>query len=126
MWHVTDEGKQTYFSGPEYQVLDDLGLKPGMMHSVGALYDLVPPKPKEVRPAGAWNEGRIVVHKGRLKHWLNGQEVVNAPCTGPKWQHLVQASKFKDWPFGKADQGRMALEDHGDEGAFRNLRNRKL
>lgn len=126
MWHVTDEGENTYFSGPEYQILDDAGLKPGELHSVGALYDLVPPKAKEVRPAGVWNEGRIVVHKGRLKHWLNGREVVNVPCTGSKWQFLVANSKFKNWPFGAAEQGRMALQDHGNEVAFRNLRIRKL
>ena len=35
MWHVTDEGRETYFSGPEFQVLDDLTRKPGARHAVG-------------------------------------------------------------------------------------------
>ena len=126
MWHVTDEGKQTYFSGPEYQVIDDAGAKPGERHAVGALYDLVPATAKETRPAGAWNEGRIVVQKGRLKHFLNGKKVVDTPCAGPKWTAMIEKSKFKNWPFGTASEGRMALQDHGDEVAFRNLRIKKL
>lgn len=126
MWHVTEEGKQTYFTGPEYQVLDDLGAKPGARHAVGSLYDMVPATNKIVRPAGSWNEGRIVVHKGTLTHYLNGKKVVECPCAGPKWAEMVQNSKFKNWPFGKAARGRMALQDHGDEVAFRNLRIKKL
>lgn len=126
MWHVTDEGKQTYFSGPEYQILDDIGAKPGARHAVGALYDLLPATNKTVRPAGAWNEGRIVVHKGRLSHYLNGKMVVDTPCTGPEWTAMIAKSKFKNWPFGAAAKGRMALQDHGNEVAYRNLRIKQL
>lgn len=126
MWHVIDAGEQTYFSGPEYQVIDDVGAKPGERHAVGALYDLLPAKGKTVRPAGAWNEGRIVVQNGRLQHFLNGAKVVDTPCAGPDWLEMIQKSKFKDWPFGTAETGRMALQDHGDEVAYRNLRIKKL
>ncbi len=75
-----------------------------------------------VRAAGQWNDGRIVVRAGRVQHWLNGVCVVDAPCAGPEWDAMVAASKFRDWPFGKAARGRLALQDHGDEVAFRNLR----
>lgn len=126
MWHVTDVGKQTYFSGPEYQVIDDAGAKPGERHAVGALYDLIAAKGKTVRPAGSWNEGRLVVKNGRLQHFLNGAKVVDTPCAGPEWLKMIKNSKFKNWPFGSAKQGRMALQDHGDEVAYRNLRIKKL
>jgi hypothetical protein len=126
MWHVTDEGDETYFSGPEYQVLDDLTRKPGPKHAVGALYDLVPATGKTIRPAGAWNDGRIVVAKGRLHHYLNGVKVLDVACAGPEWDAMVAASKFRNWPFGKAASGRLALQDHGDEVAFRNLRVKRL
>lgn len=126
MWHVTDEGRETYFSGPEYQVLDDQNRKPGPKHAVGSLYDLVPAKNKRTLPAGSWNEGRIVVHKGHLQHYLNGSKVVDCTCRGPEWDQMIANSKFRNWPFGKASTGRMALQDHGDEVAFRNLRIKKL
>jgi len=128
MWHVTETNDHTFMSGPEYQVLDDAGYGKdvGDTHLVGALYDLVAAKGKVARPAGAWNEGRIVVHDGRVKHWLNGVQVVDAPCAGPEWDAMVKASKFRDWPFNKVPKGRLALQDHGDEVAYRNLRVRAL
>jgi type 1 glutamine amidotransferase len=126
MWHVTEDNDTSYMSGPEFQVLDDLGSKPGAKHAAGALYDLVAPTGAAPRPAGAWNDARILVHQGRIKFWLNGAQVVDAPGTGPEWGAMVAASKFKDWPFGKAARGRLCLQDHGDEVAFRNLRVRAL
>lgn len=126
IWHVLETEDETYKTGPEYQVLDDVGAGPGPKHSVGALYDLVAPADKQVRPAGAWNEGRIVVHDGRVQHWLNGSKVVDAPCRGPEWDAMIAASKFGDWPFGRSGKGRIALQDHGDEVAFRNLRIKRL
>jgi hypothetical protein len=113
-------------TGPEYQVLDDLKHRPDRKHAAGALYDLVPAKDAPLRPHGQWNEGRIVLQKGRVQHWLNGVQVVDAPCAGPEWQAMVAASKFRDWPFGKADDGHIALQDHGDEVSYRSLRVRRL
>ena len=128
MWHVTEDNDATYMSGPEYQVIDDVGHGKGIdgKHAVGALYDLVPATGKVAWPAGTWNEGRIVVDEGRVRHWLNGTLVVDAPCAGPDWDAMVKASKFRDWPFNKAPRGRLALQDHGDEVAYRNLRVRAL
>lgn len=126
IWHVLESADATYMTGPEYQVIDDFGAGPAPQHSVGALYDLVAPVEKTVRRAGAWNDGRIVVHQGRVQHWLNGNKVVDAPCRGPEWDKMVANSKFKDWPFGKTGRGRLALQDHGDPVAFRNLRIRAL
>lgn len=126
MWHVTETNETTYMSGPEYQVLDDLGARPDPRHGTAALYDLVAPNAPVLRTAGQWNEGRIVVAKGRVTHWLNGALVVEAPCAGPEWDAMIAASKFRDWPFGKAPKGRLALQDHGDEVAFRNLRVKPL
>jgi type 1 glutamine amidotransferase len=127
IWHVLETEEQTYMTGPEYQVLDDLG-HPGVdgRHGVGGLYDLVPAAAAEVRPAGAWNEGRVVVQQGRVQHWLNGVKVVDVPCRGPEWDAMIAGSKFKDWPFGRSDKGRIALQDHGDEVAYRDLRIKKL
>ncbi|MCC7399574.1 MAG: DUF1080 domain-containing protein [Planctomycetes bacterium] len=126
MWHVQENAEQTYMSGPEYQVLDDAGVRPDARHGVAALYDMVPPTAPPLRPAGTWNTGRIVVQQGKLSHWLNGVCVLEVPCQGPQWQAMVQQSKFRDWPFGQAEKGHLALQDHGDEVAYRDLRIRRL
>jgi type 1 glutamine amidotransferase len=126
LWHVQEDAAEPYMSGPEYQVLDDEGAEPAPQHSVAALYDLVAPTGKTARPAGAWNEGRIVVQGGRVEHWLNGVRVVEAPCRGEAWDAMVAGSKFRNWPFGKAGAGHLALQDHGDEVAWRNLRIKRL
>ncbi len=126
IWHVLETAEQTYMTGPEFQVLDDLASPPDGKHGVGALYDLVPAEGKTVLPAGEWNEGRVVVHGGRVQHWLNGARVLDVPCAGPEWEVMVQQSKFRDWPFARSGRGRIALQDHGDEVAFRNLRVRSL
>jgi hypothetical protein len=127
IWHVLETETETYMTGPEYQVLDDLGDKPDGKHSAGALYDLVPPAAdKPVKPAGQWNDGRIVIQKGRVQHWLNGKLLLEVPCAGPEWLAMVQNSKFKDWPFGKSATGHIALQDHGDGVAYRSLRIKKL
>lgn len=126
IWHVLESEEQTYMTGPEYQVLDDLGTKAGPKHRAGSLYDLVAAQDAPVRAAGEWNDGRIVVHQGRVQHWLNGAKVVDAPCAGPEWDTMVANSKFRSWPFGKSGKGRIALQDHGDEVAYRNLRIKAL
>lgn len=126
LWHVLETEEQTYFTGPEYQVFDDLGQKTDPRHGAGSLYDLVPNTGAPMRPAGHWNQGRIVVHKGRVQHWLNGQKLVDVPCAGPEWEAMVNKSKFRDWPFGKTAAGRIALQDHGDAVAYQNLRIQKL
>lgn len=126
IWHVLESADQTYMTGPEYQVLDDATLGPDPRHGVGALYDLVPAAARTVRAAGEWNEGRIVVHGGRVQHWLNGTCVLDVPCAGPEWEAMVQGSKFRDWPFARSGRGHIALQDHGCEVAFRNLRVRSL
>lgn len=126
IWRVVETADQSYMTGPEYQVLDDLGTGPDPRHGTAALYDLVPPTAPPLRPAGTWNDGRIVLQDGRVQHWLNGKLVVDAPCVGPAWQDLIAKSKFKAWPFGQATTGRICLQDHGDEVAFQNLRIRRL
>jgi type 1 glutamine amidotransferase len=126
MWHVTEDNDQSYMSGPEFQVFDDLGQKPAAKHACGALYDLVAPKNAPLRAAGEWNDARILVHEGRIRFWLNGAAIVDAPGRGAEWDAMVKDSKFRDWPFGKAARGRLCLQDHGDEVAYRNLRVRAL
>jgi len=129
MYRVTEEYDAPWMSGPEYQVLDNAGHPDGNdpKTSAGACYALYPTDPSAVRPAGEWNTTRIVVDSAHVEHWLNGRKVVEYELWSEDWNARVAASKFRVYPnFGKARQGHIALQNHGDPVWYRNIRIRLL
>lgn len=121
--------KATYHSGPEMQVLDNNCHPDAKIekHRAGDLYDLIKVKKENVKPAGQWNEARIVSNKGKYEFWLNGAKQVEFTMHTPEWDTMVANSKFKAWSdFGKATKGHIALQDHGDGVAYRNIKIRLL
>ena len=128
-YRVTERADATYETGPEMQVLDDERHRDGQsrLTSAGALYGLYPAQSGVVKPAGEWNAARIVMNRGRVEHWLNGVKTAEAAIGSDDWNHRVANSKFREWPgFGKASRGHIALQDHGDWVAYRNIRIRVL
>jgi len=116
-------------SGPEFQVLDDArhpdGRRPET--SAGACYGLYPAPRDIVRPAGEWNEARIVVQGTHVEHWLNGHRVVAYELGSRDWEERVGRSKFAGLPrYGREPRGHIALQDHGDWVAYRNIRIRPI
>lgn len=130
MYHVTEANDTTWQTGPEFQVLDDAGEKiaPDDKHSAGALYDMIaPPRNKVDHPAGEWNEARIRVQHGVLQHWLNGVKTVECRIDDQSWKDMIAASKFKGYNgFGIQPKGHIALQEHGDDVWYRNIRVRDL
>jgi cytochrome c len=62
-----------------------------------------------------------------MEFWLNGTKVVEFTMHTPEWDEMVANSKFKTMPdFGKALQGHIALQDHGDPVWYRNIKIREL
>lgn len=120
---------ETWHSGPEMQVLDDAAHTDGLdpKTSAGALYALVAPTGKTLNPPGQWNKVRLVVKGTHVEHWLNGKKIVDADLASPEIKSLIAASKFKAYPgFAQAREGHVALQFHGDEVAYRNIRIRSL
>jgi hypothetical protein len=118
-----------YHSAPEMQVLDDERHADGKspLTSAGANYGLHPAPRGVVKPAGQWNRVRLVVNGNHVEHWLNGQKIVEYELGSADWLALVAKSKFAEWPeYGKATEGFIGLQDHGNRVAYRNIKIRVL
>lgn len=129
MYRVTEDADETYETGPEMQVLDDARHPDGKsrLTAAGSDYGLYPAPAGVVKPAGEWNAVRIVVRGNHVEHWLNGTKVVEYELGSADWKAKVAASKFKQWPgYGRAPSGHIALQDHGDRVAYRDIKVRTL
>jgi hypothetical protein len=131
IFNVVEDEKFTevWQTGPEMQVLDN-SCHPDakiIKHRAGDLYDLISCSTETVKPAGEWNEVRIVSQNASYEFYLNGTKVVSFTMHTPEWDEMIRNSKFKDMPaFGKATKGHIALQDHGNQVWFRNIKVRKL
>ncbi|MBX3365599.1 MAG: DUF1080 domain-containing protein [Phycisphaeraceae bacterium] len=130
IYRASEKHGAPWMTGPEYQVLDDAAsnMTPDHMHSVGSVYEMCSPAAdKPTKPAGEWNHARIRIYDGVLQHFLNGREVVNARLDGREWQDKIRWSKFRGYAgFGMESVGHIALQDHGDEVHYRNIKVRDL
>jgi hypothetical protein len=119
-----------YWSGPEYQLLDDANAPDGKnrLTSAAAAYALYAAPAGIVHAAGRWNRSRLVVNGNHVEHWLNGRKVVSYELGSEDWAARVAASKFKDYPgYGKATSGLIAIQgDHDGSLTLRGLRIREL
>ena len=129
-YRATREYDHIYWSGPEYQLLDDANASDGKnpLTSAASAYALYAPPRGVVKPADEWNSTRIVVSGAHVEHWLNGQKVVEYELWSPDWKAKVAASKFKDWPnYGMAKRGYIGIQgDHNGTLSIRNVRIREL
>ena len=125
----TTKYKNTYETGPEMQVLDNERHSDAKInkHRAGDLYDLIACSTETVKPAGEWNHAEIKLNNGKLDLFLNGTNVVSTTMWDDNWKSMVANSKFKDMPgFAAFKKGKIALQDHGDNVWFRNIKIRKL
>jgi hypothetical protein len=118
MYMVTENNNNTYESGPEYQLIDDENFpeKIDDYQKTGANYAMQAPAVKAIKPPGEWNHTVIIVNKGHVEHWLNGQKVVEYELWSDAWKKQKEAGKWKDVPgYGAAIKGHIALQaSHSD------------
>jgi hypothetical protein len=129
MYRVSESEDAAFMTGPEYQVLDNKRHPDGRnpKTSAASCYALYAPSEDATKPVGEWNQARIVVNGNHVEHWLNGKKVVSYELGSDEWNKKVAASKFNEWKkFGTMKKGRIDLQDHGDEVAYRNIKVRVL
>jgi hypothetical protein len=131
MYHVKAHPKDpSWFTGPEYQLLDDDVHPDGKKdrRRAGCLYDLIEAEGKTLKPVGQFNESRIVFHPdNKVEHWLNGRKVLEYVWGSPEIDALIKKSKFSNRPdFMKMDTGHITFQHHGEEFWVRNMKIRRL
>lgn len=128
------EGWPIYKTAPEMQILDnerhpDALLGKDGNRKAGSLYDLIPANPQNAKPAGEWNTIEILCYKGTVVHKQNGEIVLEYHLWTDDWKNLVAGSKFPelnpDWA-NVASSGFIAIQDHGDDVWFRNIKIKEL
>ena len=116
--------------GHEFQIIDDerhADAKIGLERQTAALYDVMEPKDRKLKPAGEWNTGRIIAAAPNVEHWLNGSRVLAYELGSPALRKLIADSKFKDVArFGTLQKGHVLIQDHGDQVWYRNVKVRRL
>ena len=121
-------------TAPEMQVLDndkhpDALLGKDGNRKAGSLYDLIPAKPQNAKPAGEWNSVEIMVWDGTVVHKMNGATVLEYHLWTQDWKNLIVGSKFPelnpDWA-NVAKEGYIGLQDHGDAVWYRNIKLKEL
>lgn len=126
---------QEYTVSYEFQLIDDAGYpdlgKRDHLHDTGALYSMLPPKAKAAKPAGEWNESRLVVKGDHFEHWINGVLVCDGSLhsdearqgTSKRW---ASAPTLRDILNNAGPTGPISLQHHGAAVWFKNLKIRAL
>lgn len=128
-YRASEDEDAIYWTAPEMQVLDDAGHPDGQsrLTAAGADYGLYPSPAGVVKPAGEWNQVRILVDGNHVEQWLNGVKVVEYELGSPDWEAKVKASKFATHPrYGRNAEGYIGLQEHEYRVAFRNIKIRVL
>jgi hypothetical protein len=128
-YRASEDDEAIYWTAPEMQVLDDAGHPDGKsrLTAAGANYALHEAPSGIVKPAGQWNQARLIVDGRHVEHWLNGVRLLQYELYSPDWEMRVQGSKFAPHPrYGRNAEGLIGLQDHGDRVAYRNIKIRVL
>ena len=129
MFRVAEGDGPPWHTGPEFQILHNAGHADGRapITSAASNYAVHPPARDVTRPVRHWNTARLLVRGAHVEHWMNGEKLLEYELGSPDWERRMLASKFGAIPrYGRETRGHIAIQDHGDPVAFRNIKIRRL
>jgi hypothetical protein len=125
-YRATHQYDEVYWTGPEYQLLDDQNAPDGKhrITAAGSVYAMYPAPAGVVHPYGRWNKARIVVRGSHVTYYMNGRRIVAYDLDSPEWKKRVAASKFSAYPgYGRAPEGLIGIQgNHPGSVEIRNMR----
>ena len=129
MYRVKETNRPAYLTGPEMQVLDDERHPDGKsnfpLRTAGSLYDMIGKgmEDKKYNKAGHWNKVRIVCKDNNVEHWMNGEKLLAYKWGSDEVAAMIKKSKFRTWKgFMQESKGHIAIQHHGEEVWYRNIR----
>jgi len=114
VWVRAPRGSRASKIGFEVQILGDSDKTELTDDTTGAIYKVIPPKVKAMKPEGQWNDLEIICNGPYVKVTLNGQVVQDVNFDD------VEELKYR------LRKGFIGLTDHGNHCGFRNIRIKPL
>jgi hypothetical protein len=134
LYRVSEDQDRTWFTGVEFQLLDNTNPH-GDPQKSGWAYALYKPaidektgKPIDAtNPIGHWNHIKLVCDGNHIEHWMNGVKYVEYDIGSDDWNAHLAKSKFAKMPrFAKNAKGYLSLQgDHGNV-CFANIKLKPL
>ncbi len=130
LYRGTEEYDYIWKTGPEMQVLDnahhpDAKLGQNGNRQSGSLYDLIPADPQNFKGHGVWNTSEVLAKGKNIWHIMNGDTVVQYTIGSDRMAELIVGSKWADMTENWGDipmEGYIALQDHGDNVWYKNIK----
>lgn len=129
LYMVQETESSSHLTGPEYQIIDDVNFPEKLQdwQKTGANYAIDVAPTAKPKPVGEWNQTLIIVKGNHVEHWLNGAKIVDYTLYSDRWNKSKAEGKFKDAKtYAAIKKGHIALQDHGSEAWFRNIKIRTL
>jgi len=114
VWVRAPRGSRASKIGFEVQILGDSDTTALTDDTTGAIYKVVPPKVKAMKPEGQWNDLEIICNGPYVKVTLNGQVVQD-----------INFDEIEELKY-RLRKGFIGLTDHGNYCGFRNIRIKPL
>lgn len=127
MYHVTEDSNIAWHTGPEIQIQDLASGGAKDAQKPGWLYQLYESQVDTAKPAGEWNQIRLLITPEKCATWMNGQLYYEYVKGSDDWNQRVAKSKFAKFEnFGKPTKGHICLQDHNNPVKFRNIKIRVI